>query len=209
MSKRAVLVVVIVVIVIAIVVGLRRSASDRAPAVGSGAPAAPAEPRGGGAGPPAAPSAPGGSAAPAAGAVHDVRRLSPDERRRLGAQIAEALRQSHPAAAGGATASPDDAIIPVEDVGKPLEDGMKAAIPLLAGCYEKLGDAPREAAALMRMTSDPDLGTVIDTTGITDAAGQGLPAELDTCLRDTIDSLALPPLGKRGKVDVKYTFRFD
>jgi len=62
---------------------------------------------------------------------------------------------------------------------------------------------------MMRMTSDPDLGTVIDTSGITDAAGQALPAELDDCLRDAIESLALPPLGKRGKVDVKYTFRFD
>lgn len=120
-----------------------------------------------------------------------------------------ALQRAHSAGSAGPAGSPDDDIIPVEDVGKPLQEAMKAAIPLLAACYDKLGDAPREAAAQMRMTSDPELGTVIDTSGISDAAGQPLPAGLDDCLRDTIESLALPPLGKRGKVDVKYTFRFD
>ena len=211
MSKRAVLLIVAVVVAVAIILGWRRSAGER-PAADGGSSAAPArsEPQGGRGEAGAAPGAAGGSAAPGAGAApRDVRRLSSDERRRLGAQIAEALQRAHSAGSAGAAASPDDDVIPVEDVGKPLQEAMKAAIPLLAACYAKVGDAPREAAALMRMTSDPDLGTVIDTSSISDAAGQALPAGLDDCLRDTIDSLALPPLGKRGKVDVKYTFRFD
>ena len=209
MSKRAVLVIVVVVVVIAIIVGWRRSAGERPAAGSSGAPAVSAEPPRDHGATAAAPGTPGGAAPSGSGtAPRDVRKLSSDERRRLGAQIAEALRV-HAAGSAGAAASDDDVIIPVEDVGKPLQEAMRAAIPLLAACYEKLGDAPREAAAMMRMTSDPELGTVIDTRGISDTAGQPLPAGLDDCLRDTIDSLALPPLGKRGVVDVKYTFRFD
>ena len=49
---------------------------------------------------------------------------------------------------------------------------------------------------------------MIDTGLITDAGGQPLATALDTCMRDTIDSLALPPLGKGGHVDLQYTFRF-
>jgi hypothetical protein len=140
-----------------------------------------------------------------------VRRLTGDERRRLGEQIA-ASRQRARAAAAGSTSGSDDDLIPVEHVGKPLKDGLTAAIPLLAACYEQQpgGTALREAAAQMTMTSDPELGTVIDTDGITDAAGKPLAARLDDCLRDTIDSRALPPLGAAGgRVKLKYTFKFD
>ena len=67
----------------------------------------------------------------------------------------------------------------------------------------------RTAVAQMTMTSDPELGTVIDTDAIKDENGQPLDPELDTCLRDTIDSLALPPLGPRaGKLPLQYSFRF-
>jgi hypothetical protein len=169
-----------------------RGGSPASPAPGSGSARAPAQP---------------GEAPPL------VRRLTGDERRRLGEQIAASRQRARAAAAGATTGSAgDDDFLPVENVGKPLKDGLTAAIPLLAACYEQQpgGTALREAAAQMTMTSDPELGTVIDTDGITDAGGKPLPARLDDCLRDTIDSLALPPLGATGgRVKVKYTFKFD
>lgn len=156
-----------------------------------------------------------GPARPGEAPPGQVRRLTSDERRRLGEQIAAARQRARAAepstAAGSATDSADDDHIPVEQVTKPLKDGLNEAIHLLAECYQQQpgGDAMREAAALMTMTTDPELGTVIDTDEIKDAAGNSVAPKLDECLRDTIDSLALPPLGKRGKLTVKYTFRFD
>ena len=151
-----------------------------------------------------------GSARPAEAPPGPVRRLTSDERRRLGEQIAAARQRARAAAVGSAAV--DDDLIPVEQVARPLKEGLEAAIPLLAACYEQQpgGAAAREAAALMTMTSDPELGTVIDTDGITDAGGKPLAAKLDECLRDTIDSLALPSLGARGgRVKLQYTFKFD
>ena len=137
-------------------------------------------------------------------------RLTPDDRRRLGEQIAAARQRAR--AADGAAGSADDDSIPVEKVSRELKDGLHGAIPLLAECFQQApgGSTLRDAAALMTLTSDPELGTVIDTDEIQDAAGKPLAAKLDECVRDTIDSLALPPLGATGgKIKVTYTFKFD
>jgi len=171
---------------------------------------------------------PGGEAARAAATApvtgspppSKVRRLDPEARKRLGQQIEAAIKQSSAAAAATAAAHPGsggapaptldgDPIIPLESVGKPLKEGLDASIPLLAACYEKSGTPPKTAAAMMTMASDPDLGTVIDTATMTDASGQPLARELDDCLRDVVDSLALPPLGQPGKLQIQYTFKFD
>jgi hypothetical protein len=144
-----------------------------------------------------------------------VRRLDPEERRRLGEQISASLRQARiaRAAAAGSSAPPaleEDPMLTVEDLGKPVKDALQASIPLLAACYEKAGSAaPKTPLARMTMVSDPDLGTVIDNAEVTDADGKPLEHALDECLRDAIDSLALPPLGKPGKLPIQYTFRFD
>jgi hypothetical protein len=61
----------------------------------------------------------------------------------------------------------------------------------------------------MTLVSDPDLGTVIDTSAMTDADGTPLDHAHDECLRDTIDSLALPPLGQPGKLQLQYSFKSD
>lgn len=145
-----------------------------------------------------------------------VERLSKERRRQLGEQIAAAVRRARDARAASsatgsaAAAEAADPIIPLEEVGKPLQEALQAAIPLLADCYTRDGSAAaREAAAWMTMISDPELGTVIDTDELTDAEGNVLDRELDTCLRDVIDSLALPPLGKTGRLQLQYSFRFD
>ncbi len=152
---------------------------------------------------------------PGSGLVADaaitVHRLEPEERKQLGVQIAAAIQKARAASAAPRAAAPgDDPLIPLEAVGKPLQAGLNAAIPLLAKCYDTAGSAQaKTAAAQMTMISDPDLGTVIDTDQITEADGKPLAKQLDDCLRDTIDSLELPPLGQPGKVKLAYTFRFD
>lgn len=161
----------------------------------------------------------GSAARPATPDPKVVRRLAPEERKQLGLQIAASLQRaraqraaaaSHAAAGGAVPSSDEDPVIPLEAVGKPLQDALNSAIPLLAKCYERAGSAtPRTAVAMMTMASDPDLGTVIDTAQITDADGKQLDHALDECLRDTIDSLALPPLGQPGKLQLQYSFRSD
>ena len=211
MSKRAVL--AIVVVVVAIVIGVRRWSSRDAPPPAAAAGASPAA--AGAAAEPGKPAAGSTAARPTTGADDgrhgDVRRLSREERRQLGERIAAARSRARAAAASSGTGSEGDDIIPIEEAKGALKAGMESAIHMLAECYKPLpgADAMREAAAQMTMTSDPDLGTVIDTAGITDAAGKPLPAKLDECMRDTIDSLALPPLPRGGVMKVQYTFKFD
>lgn len=151
---------------------------------------------------------------PGAAVPSRVTRLSRDERRRLGEQIAVARMRARARARAESGVPGDrdnaDVVISLERAGKPLQDALQESIKLLAECYEAQPDgAGRTAAALMTMISDPDFGTVIDTEEITDADGRPLPAALDECLRDRIDTLALPPLGEGGKLPLKYTFNFD
>jgi hypothetical protein len=153
-----------------------------------------------------------------------VRRLAPDERRRLGEQITQAIAHAHgsatsspPSATGspGATSSPgtgsapalaDLPRIPLEQIGQPLHDALTAAIPLLANCFKQHGAT---AVAQMTMWSDPDTGTVIDTKALHDDSGQPLDPAVESCMRDSIDSLELPPLGQPGTFDLQYSFKFD
>ncbi|MDQ3339651.1 MAG: hypothetical protein M4D80_31175 [Myxococcota bacterium] len=137
-----------------------------------------------------------------------VRRLDPETRKRLGEQIAAARERARASAtAAGETFS--DEPMTLEDVSAPLQEKLKESLPLLAACFSQKQDL-RAAMAMMTLTTDPELGTVLDTQAITDADGAPLEAKLDTCLRDAIDSLALPPLGaKAGKLPLQYTFRAD
>ncbi len=154
-----------------------------------------------------------------------VRRLAPDERRRLGEQIAQAIAHAH--ANGSATSSApspstgepgattstrsapalaDLPKIPLEQIGQPLHDALTAALPLLADCFKQHGAT---AVAQMTMWSDPDTGTVIDTKALHDDTGQPLDPAVESCMRDSIDSLELPPLGQPGTFDLQYSFKFD
>jgi hypothetical protein len=137
-----------------------------------------------------------------------VRRLDPATRKQLGEQIT-AARERARASAAAAGEPFSEVPMTLEDVSAPLQDKLKEALPLLAECFSQKQDV-RSALAMMTLMTDPELGTVIDTEAITDADGVPLEATLDTCLRDAIDSLALPPLGaKAGKLPLQYTFRFD
>lgn len=172
---------------------------------------------------PPAPSVASGSASSSVpGAKIDtsrVRRLDKAARKQLGEQIAAARAKarastpssssSTPSSTGGTPPALPDDVMKLEDVAAPLQAQLKETIPILAECYADQ-QGLREALAQMTLTSDPELGTVIDTEAIKGADGQPLATKLDECLRDVIDSLALPPLGdKGGKLPLQYTFKFD
>jgi hypothetical protein len=139
-----------------------------------------------------------------------VRRLDPAARKQLADQIAAARDKRR----AEASASPDRPALPeqgfkVEDIAQPLKEAMLAAIPILAECYP---DKKKGFVAVARLTlvSDPDLGSVIDSDGIKDKDDQPLDPKLEDCLLDTIETLALPPMGPHpGKVKLQYSFRQD
>ena len=147
-----------------------------------------------------------------------VRKLAPEERRELGDKIKAAIAKAHAASAnnpgagaghaGNAPSLPEEPTLSLEQLSQPVVRALEDALPIVAECYKQYGTT-KQAAAQMTMISDPELGTVVDTEAITDRGGKPIDAKLDECMRDTIDALALPPLGQPGKLKVQYTFRFD
>jgi hypothetical protein len=206
--KPAIVGVVLVAIALAIVMYIRRDTSETptGPAKGSGS-AAPIT------------TTAGSATAPPAKPDH-VRRLSAADRKQLGEQIAAARAKARAAAAAAAASSTSggpkpelDDHIQLEQVADGLVTAMKESIPILAECYDQAygadAGAKRTALVKMEMTSDPDLGTVIDDTAMTDADGKKLEPKLDECLRNTIESLALPPFDVGGRLEVQYSFDLD
>lgn len=139
-----------------------------------------------------------------------VRRLGADERKQLGERIAAARERfrSQAATHAGGVPALAETTIQLEQVSATVQTALKEAIPLLAECY---GEKPAGATAtvMMTMISDPDLGTVIDSALPIDHDGKPLTSTLDNCLRDAIESLALPPLEVGGKLPLQYSFVFD
>lgn len=137
-----------------------------------------------------------------------VRKLDREARKKLGEQIIAARERARASATAAGTPIVEETL-KLEDVGAPLQDKLRESVPLLAECFAQRSDKV-DAMALMTLMTDPELGTVIDTDTIKDAGGAPLESTLDRCLRDTIDSLALPPLGPNaGKLPLQYTFVFD
>lgn len=195
MRKPLILGVIVVGVVVALVVWLCRPAATTGsqPVVTSGSAAVPAVP-----------------AAAQEPPAPRVRRLGAEERKQLGARIAAArdrFREQAATHAGGVPALAETTI-QLEQVSTTVQAALKEAIPLLAECY---GEKPAGATAtvMMTMISDPDLGTVIDSALSIDHDGKPLTSALDNCLRDAIESLALPPLEVGGRLPLQYSFVFD
>ncbi|MFT3695588.1 MAG: hypothetical protein QM831_20800 [Kofleriaceae bacterium] len=145
-----------------------------------------------------------------------VRRLSPEERKKLGDDIHASLKRSvdKPPSlpSGGQGSAPaladGEPLLRLEDIAPAVKSTFDATIPEFAKCFEGK-TADKTAMARMTLVSDPDLGTVIDTPQMTDGEDKPLPKDIDDCLRNTADSLALPSIGKAGRLPVQYTFKFD
>jgi hypothetical protein len=179
----------VVVAAIALVWYLHRPASTTAASVKPAAAAPPAE---------------AVSPKPARPPAH-VTKLSPEERTRLAERIAQAQATRGGAAtrAPAAPKLPDRPGLDPDDVDSfktTIRSAMKEVIPLLADCYAKAGSSvPRELTvrAHLRLTGDPDIGTLIDADRTSDTDEAPLPAAFDDCLRSTLQSLAAAAAGRR------------
>ncbi|CAN5603803.1 hypothetical protein BH11MYX1_BH11MYX1_07940 [soil metagenome] len=147
-----------------------------------------------------------------------LRRLTRDERKQLGEDIHAAIKQARPHGAtegtgtgvgGPAPTLAEEPLLDLEAIGPSVKAALETTIPEFQKCYEGQTAANKAPIAIMELVSDPDLGTVIDGTQMIDADGSPLPKTIEDCLRDTADSLSLPPLGQPGRLPIQYNFRFD
>ena len=142
-----------------------------------------------------------------------VAQVGADERGRIADAIAaaRAARAAHSAPARPTLLPPEDheGSHDLDRVGEHVLDALKEAIPFLAACYEQHGSGSghaRTATARMTLTGDPDIGTVIDADQIHDADQHPLDPALDACLRNTMQTLELPPLDEGDAIQVEYSF---
>jgi hypothetical protein len=154
-------------------------------------------------------SSPTSSSTSATAKPEHVRQLDPTARKQLREQIATARAKARAAASSSPSSTPgpaEDPDTPLEEAG-PTVEALKETPKLMAKCY---GDQPPDFRAFARLTilSDPELGAIIDTDNIVDKDGKPIDAKIEECMRDTIDSLALPPMAKPGKLKVHYSFSF-
>jgi hypothetical protein len=154
--------------------------------------------------------------------------VTPAQRRELATRITDALhartsgspphdgsavRAANAGTQTGATSArpiprlpePEEPMLTLEQVGAAAQKALQDAVPLLADCYP---NTDGKALARMTMFSDPDVGTVIDTDQITDEDGKPLDKQVDDCMRDALETLAMPPLGMPGKLQLQFSFRF-
>jgi len=172
----------------------------------------------------AAPSASApGSASPKPGPIERVKKVTHAERNELAKQIAAARAgRAAPAApagpslpAGGSARPhlPEGKLDPgdVDSFKTTFKSAMKDVVPYLAECLDKHSAVlPQElnVRAKLNLTGDPDIGTIIDTDGLTDDKDGPLQQEFDLCVRDALAGLELPPLAEGEQVRVTYPFLF-
>lgn len=151
---------------------------------------------------------------PPAGPTQHVRKLAnADARRQLGAQIA-AAQAARKSAADQGHSSTSAGSNPEGDMDKEVIRGaMREVVPFLLECYEEARATTFTADHLdirahFTLTGDPDVGTVIDASQLFDENDQPLPAKLDDCMRSTLQTLELPPLGDGDTVEVNYPLAF-
>lgn len=131
-----------------------------------------------------------------------VRRMTRAQRDELRTQIARAAEarvgdfEAQPSLVDPQPAhqSPDPAIRKFND--RALEE-LGGTQTYLAECYDqhrKALPANLTVFTRVRILTDPDVGAIVDADALTDPAGKPLPAEFDTCIRDMLQTFALPPL---------------
>jgi RNA polymerase sigma-70 factor (ECF subfamily) len=153
--------------------------------------------------------------------VQHVRQLASAERQQVADRIAaaQALRAKRKQAAMPAQSDqtlPSSSSPPHEgDMDKTvIRAAMQEVLPFLGDCYGEARGSTLDADHLeihakFRLTGDRDIGTVIDARQLVDDDGHALPAKLDDCLRSTLQTLELPPLGDGETVDVDYPLLFN
>jgi hypothetical protein len=140
---------------------------------------------------------------------------SGDERREVADQIASAQ------ASRAQSATPPPRLPPIADtftssdpvtMKQTVRGAMREVVAHLMTCYEgslsTRGRKDLHIVAHLTLTGDPDIGTLIDAPQLFDDQGAPLPPQLDDCLRDTLQSLELPPLTEGDHVNLDYPITF-
>jgi RNA polymerase sigma-70 factor (ECF subfamily) len=150
-----------------------------------------------------------------------VRQLASAERQQLAERIAtaQAVRakrkqaatptsqsdQAPPSSSGSAHEADMDKEV--------IRGAMREVLPFLGDCYGEARESTLAADHLaihakLKFTGDRDVGTIIDAQKLVDDEGHALPVKLDDCLRGTLQTLELPPLGDGDTIDVDYPLLF-
>ena len=143
--------------------------------------------------------------------AHVTKLRDATERKQIAERIAASRAHTAPPAPSlPPTAGTGGHEVDLEHVSANLKDALKEAIPFLSYCYRNV-DTKRDktAAVQMTLTGARDVGTLIDADQLVDRDGKPLDAELDACLRSTLESLELPPLDQGDTLKIEYSFRFD
>jgi hypothetical protein len=150
-----------------------------------------------------------------------VTQVSRAERDRLAQQIAAAHAARTSSTGSGAHAAPVPPHLPalpdtshdVDRVPVHVLDALKQAMPYLIACYKEHAPAQATpgltAVAMMTLTGDPDIGTVIDADQMYDEHHQPIDPGVDACMRATMQTLELPPLQEGDSVKLQYSFKFE
>jgi len=94
-----------------------------------------------------------------------------------------------------------------------IRGAMQEVLPFLGDCYSAarattLSADHLEIRAHFTLTGDPDIGTVIDANQLFDDKKHALASKLDDCIRGTLQTLELPPLGDGDTIEVDYPLAF-
>lgn len=138
--------------------------------------------------------------------THVTRLATPAERRAVADRIAAAA-SSHASRPGAPPALPDDGH-DLDRASTKLKAALEEAIPFLAECYQTGSARERRPAVLLTLTGD-EVSALVDADQLVDPDGKPLDPELEACLRSTLTSLELPPLGNTAPIHLKYSFQLD
>jgi len=125
-----------------------------------------------------------------------VRKLEPGERERFAAQIARARANPTPGSASppalaGAIDGPDQVLAAMLAATAEIK-------PFMVECHAaetaRRGAPVSAIRAALTLAGDADVGALIDTSELTDGDGKPLSPAFAECLRETLRSLALPPV---------------
>jgi hypothetical protein len=143
---------------------------------------------------------------------HAIKRVTPlhgaEERRAIAAQIAQHTALHAAGQVPSLPAAVDPNVITSE-----LHDELHQVQGFLRACYETalpaLVDVHVRVEIDLTLTSDLDVGTLIEADVLLDPHTPRLPPPFVQCLRSTLQMLELPPLVGGDRITVTYPFAFD
>lgn len=147
---------------------------------------------------------------------HVTQFASPAARTQLEQQIAAAAQTRREVTAHAPTPAPRLPPLPAVPAGDLDKDtirrAMREVVPFLIQCFEAaMPTLPADTLSIrahLTITGDRDVGAIIDAKQLFDEDEKPLPPKLDDCLRSTLQTLELPPLGDGSSVEVDYPFVF-